>query len=102
MSTAANGPVITSYAHAPAKSIAVGDITYAYRELGPKEDIPVIFFVHLAATLDNWDPRIVDPIAEKRHVITFDQRGIGASTGVVPSTIEEAADHAYEFITALG
>jgi pimeloyl-ACP methyl ester carboxylesterase len=58
--------------------------------------------VHLAATLDNWDPRIVDAIAKTRHVITFDQRGVGASTGRVPDTIEEAADHAYEFITALG
>ncbi|MBS3179321.1 MULTISPECIES: alpha/beta fold hydrolase [unclassified Pseudoclavibacter] len=102
MSTASNEPVVTSYALAPAKSITVGGISYAYRELGPREDIPVIFFVHLAATLDNWDPRIVDPIAQKRHVITFDQRGVGASTGTVPRTIEEAADHAYEFITALG
>ena len=25
--------------------------------------MPVVFFVHLAATLDNWDPRIIDPIA---------------------------------------
>ena len=62
----------------------------------------MVFFVHLAATLDNWDPRIVDPIAKNRHVITFDQRGVGASTGKVPATLEEAADHAYEFITALG
>ena len=77
-------------------------MSYAYRELGPKDGIPVVFFVHLAATLDNWDPRIVDPIAKHRHVITFDQRGVGASTGEVPDTIEEAADHAYEFITALG
>ena len=58
--------------------------------------------MHLAATLDNWDPRIVDDIAKNRHVIAFDQRGVGASTGKVPDTIEEAADHAYEFITALG
>lgn len=77
-------------------------MTYAYRELGPKGGVPVVFFVHLAATLDNWDPRIVDPIAEKRHVITFDQRGVGASTGEVPDTIEAAADHAYELIAALG
>jgi pimeloyl-ACP methyl ester carboxylesterase len=95
-------PVITSYAEAPAVTVTVGDTTYAYRELGPKNGIPVVFFVHLAANLDNWDPRIVDPIAKNRHVITFDQRGVGASTGKVPDTIEEAADHAYEFITALG
>jgi pimeloyl-ACP methyl ester carboxylesterase len=102
MSTASNEPLITSYAEAPARAVTTAGTTYAYRELGPKGGIPVIFFVHLAATLDNWDPRIVDAIAKNRHVITFDQRGVGASTGTVPGTIEEAADHAYEFITALG
>ena len=102
MSTSSHEPVITSYADAPARTVTAGGTTYAYRELGPKGGIPVVFFVHLAATLDNWDPRIIDPIAKNRHVITFDQRGVGASTGEVPDTIEEAADHAYEFITALG
>jgi pimeloyl-ACP methyl ester carboxylesterase len=101
-SSCSNEPVITSYAEAPARTVTAGGTTYAYRELGPKGGIPVVFFVHLAATLDNWDPRIVDPIAKNRHVITFDQRGVGASTGEVPDTIQEAADHAYEFITALG
>ena len=102
MSTSSNEAVITSYAEAPARTITTGGTTYAYRELGPKGGIPVVFFVHLAATLDNWDPRIIDAIAKSRYVITFDQRGVGASTGEVPGTIEEAADHAYEFITALG
>lgn len=97
-----HGPVITSYAEAPTRTLTTGGVSYAYRELGPRGGIPVVFFVHLAATLDNWDPRIVDPIAQTRHVITFDQRGVGASTGTVPATLEEAADHAYEFITALG
>src|SRR5688500_13423127 len=101
MGNSSSSPVITSYAEALTRSVTVGDTTYAYRELGPKGGIPVVFFVHLAATLDNWDPRIVDPIAKNRHVITFDQRGVGASTGVVPETIDEAADHAYEFVTAL-
>ena len=101
MSTSSE-PVITSYAQAPARTVTAGGVTYAYRELGPKGGIPVVFFVHLAATLDNWDPRIVDPIAQGRHVITFDQRGVGASSGRVPKTIEEAADDAYTFIKALG
>jgi len=95
-------PVITSYAQAPARTVTAGGVTYAYRELGPKGGIPVVFFVHLAATLDNWDPRIVDPIAQGRHVIAFDQRGVGASSGSVPKTIEEAADDAFTFIKALG
>jgi len=102
MSTTPNEPSVTSYAEAPAKTITTNGVRYAYRELGPKGGIPVVFFVHLAATLDNWDPRIIDPIAQHRHVITFDQRGVGASSGAVPPTLEEAADDAYDFITALG
>ena len=95
-------PAITSYAKALAKTVTAGGVTFAYRELGPKGGVPVVFFVHLAATLDNWDPRIVDAISKTRHVITFDQRGVGASSGTVPDTLEEAADDAYTFITALG
>jgi len=97
-----NEPVITSYAKAPARTVTAGGTTYAYRELGPKGGIPVVFFVHLAATLDNWDPRIIDPIAKGRHVIAFDNRGVGASTGRVPDSVEAMADDAYTFITALG
>ena len=100
--TTPHEPVITSYANAPARTVTAGGVTFAYRELGPKGGVPVVFFVHLAATLDNWDPRIVDPIAKNRHVITFDNRGVGASTGQVPDSIEAMADDAYTFITALG
>jgi pimeloyl-ACP methyl ester carboxylesterase len=97
-----NESVVTSYAKAQTRSITADGVTYAYRELGPRGGVPVVFFVHLAATLDNWDPRIIDPIATNRHVITFDQRGVGASTGQVPDSIEAMADDAYTFIEALG
>ncbi len=102
MSTANTEPVITSYAQAPTRTIAAGGVSFAYRELGPKGGIPVIFFVHLAATLDNWDPRIIDPIAKNHHVIAFDNCGVGASTGQVPDTVEAMADDAFTFIVALG
>lgn len=62
----------------------------------------MIFLTHLAANLDNWDPRLVDGIAAKHHVITFDNRGVGASTGRVPATIEAMAKDAITFIRALG
>lgn len=97
-----NDPVITSYKDAPARTVKAGDVTFAYRELGPKGGVPVVFFVHLAATLDNWDPRVIDPIAAKRHVIAFDNRGVGASTGEVPDTVEAMADDAATFVDALG
>jgi pimeloyl-ACP methyl ester carboxylesterase len=94
--------VITSYKDAPTRTITAGGVTYAYRELGPKTGIPVVFLVHLAGTMDNWDPAIIDPIASGHHVITFDNRGIGASTGAVPDTVEAMAEDAATFIKALG
>ena len=97
-----NETVVTSYAKAPARTVTAGGVTYAYRELGPKGGVPVVFFVHLAATLDNWDPRIIDPIAKDHHVIAFDNRGVGASSGKVPGSVEAMADDAYAFISALG
>lgn len=93
---------IRSYRDAPARTISAGGVDFAYRELGPTGGIPVVFFVHLAAVLDNWDPRIIDPIAAQHHVIAFDNRGVGASTGQVPLSVEAMADDAYTFITALG
>ena len=87
---------------APTKFQKVGDIRFAYREVGAASGVPVIFLNHLAATLDNWDPRIIDPIAKDHYVITFDNRGVGASTGQVPDSIEAMADDAYTFIRVLG
>ena len=100
--SASNEPAITSYAKAPARTLVANGARYAYRELGPKGGVPVVFFVHLAATLDNWDPRIVDPIARDHHVIAFDHRGVGASTGTVPDSVEAMAEDAYDFVRALG
>lgn len=93
---------IPAYRDAPARTVHAGGVTFAYRELGPVGGVPVVFLVHLAAVLDNWDPRIVDAIAARHHVIAFDNRGVGASSGEVPLSIEAMADDAYTFITALG
>jgi pimeloyl-ACP methyl ester carboxylesterase len=92
----------TSYKNAPTRTVSAGGVDFAYRELGPKTGTPVIFLTHLAANLDNWDPRVVDGIATKHHVITFDNRGVGASSGTVPDTIEAMANDALTFIRALG
>ena len=99
---ASNNGTILAYKDAPTRTITASGVSYAYRELGPKGGIPVVFFVHLAANLDNWDPRIIDPISRDHHVITFDNRGVGGSSGEVPDTIEAMADDAATFIKALG
>jgi pimeloyl-ACP methyl ester carboxylesterase len=92
----------TPYQDAPTRTIAAGGVTFAYRELGPTTGVPVIFLTHLAAVLDNWDPRVVDGIAARHHVITFDNRGVGATTGTTPDTIQAMAADAVTFIRALG
>ena len=92
-----------TYIHAPNKSIRTANgITYVYRELGEKIGIPIVFFTHLSANLDNWDPRIIDGIAKQHWVITFDNTGVGLSSGQVPGTIKEMAEDAIDFIKALG
>ena len=98
----ARNDVVRSYQDAPTRTIAAGGVNFAYRELGPKTGVPVVFFVHLAGTLENWDPAVIDPIAAEHQVITFDNRGVGASTGAVPDTIEAMAEDAVTFIKALG
>jgi pimeloyl-ACP methyl ester carboxylesterase len=98
----ARNDVVTSYQDASTRTIAAGGVTFAYRELGPTTGVPVIFLTHLAAVLDNWDPRVVDAIAAKHHVIIFDNRGVGATTGRTPDTIQAMAKDAVTFIRALG
>lgn len=85
------------------QTIMAGDVSFAYRELGKQNGgTPVVFLVHLAAVLDNWDPRIMDGIAAKHHVIAFDNRGIGASSGSPSNSMEQMADDAITFIKAKG
>jgi pimeloyl-ACP methyl ester carboxylesterase len=98
----ARDDVVKSFASAPTRTVSAGGVDFAYRELGPATGVPVVFLHHLAAVLDNWDPRVVDGIAAKHRVITFDNRGVGASTGSTPDTIEAMARDAVTFIHALG
>src|SRR5207248_5020338 len=44
----------------------------------------------------------VDGIAAKHRVITFDNRGVGATDGSTPTSVEQMARDAVNFIRALG
>jgi pimeloyl-ACP methyl ester carboxylesterase len=94
--------VITTYKDAPTKTVNIDGTRFAYRQLGPDDGTPVIFLNHLGAVLDNWDPRVVDGIAARHRVITFDNRGIGASKGRTPPSVAAMARDAVAFIRALG
>jgi pimeloyl-ACP methyl ester carboxylesterase len=51
---------------------------------------------------DNWDPRVVDGFAAAHRMITFDNRGVGASSGAPAASIEQMAKDAITFIKAVG
>jgi pimeloyl-ACP methyl ester carboxylesterase len=79
---------------------AESGIEYAYRELGDSE-APVVLLQHFRGNLDNWDPALIDDLAADRRVITFDNVGVGGTSGLTPSTIEAMAHGAIDFIQAM-
>ena len=83
--------------------VTVGGNQIAYRELSKgKSEYPLVMLVHLAAVLDNWDPKLLDFIAQEHHVIVIDLPGVGASQGKVADTIPGMASQTVEIIKALG
>jgi pimeloyl-ACP methyl ester carboxylesterase len=86
----------------PTRTVDVGGVEFAYRELGTGSDVPVVFLHHFTAVLDDWDPGVIDGIAAHHRVIAFDNRGVGATGGSVPHTVEEMGRDAIAFIRALG
>lgn len=81
--------------------VARGSHKFAYREMGNKTGRPLLLLNHLSATLDNWDPALIDELSQNRWIIVFDNSGIGLSNGTVPTKIEEMADEVAYFIEAL-
>lgn len=92
-----------TWKNVPTRTISAGGVQFAYRELGTENPgPPVVFLIHLAAVLDNWDPRVVDGFAAAHRVIAFDNRGVGASSGAPATSMEEMARDAITFIKAMG
>jgi pimeloyl-ACP methyl ester carboxylesterase len=89
------------YLTAPNRVIsAANGIDYAYRQVG--DGTPALVLLqHFRGNLDNWDPALIDALARDRRVVTFDNAGVGASTGTTPSTIEQMARDAIAFLEAL-
>lgn len=92
-----------SYKAAPTQFItAANGIKFAYRRMGEKKAVPIIWFNHLTANLDNADPSIMDALAAEHEIISFDYRGVGSSSGVDARSIQEMAADGVAFIDALG
>ena len=92
---------IVSYSDASTQGVLAGNgIEYAYRDLGVG-DVPLVLLQHFRGNLDNWDPALVDALAADRRVVTFDNVGVGGTTGRTPNTIEAMAHDAIAFLEAM-
>ena len=82
---------------------AANGIDYAYRDTGPGASggVPLVLFQHFRGNLDSWDPALIDTLASARRVVTFDNAGVGGSTGTTPNTVEQMAHDAIAFIAAM-
>ena len=92
---------ILKYADAPTQYIDAEGVRYAYRSLGKQSGTPLVCLQHFTGTLDNWDPIIINGLAQERPVITIDNAGIGNSGGTTPDNAQDMAKIAIKIIDAL-
>ena len=83
------------------KTVPVGDITIAWKEAGSGETL--ILITGSGSTMDMWDTRMVNQLAQHYRVIAFDNRGMGNSTSSDRDyTIRLFANDTAAFMDALG
>jgi len=81
---------------------AANGVDYAYRDTGGGENAPpLVLLQHFRGNLDSWDPALIDALGAARRVVTFDNAGVGGSTGTTPDTIEQMARDAITFVDAM-
>ena len=85
----------------PTQFVSAGDVRFAYRRFGKPSGTPLVFLQHFRGSMDNWDPALLNGFAQDRTVITFDNAGIGFSSGEVPDNVAAMAQHALDFLDAL-
>jgi pimeloyl-ACP methyl ester carboxylesterase len=91
-----------TFAELPNKRIsAASGVEYAYREVGASS-VPLVLLQHFRGNLDSWDPALVDELATWRKVVTFDNVGVGGTSGATPSSVWEMAHGAIAFADAMG
>src|SRR6187200_205950 len=94
-------PPTSAYLAAPTKmTSAANGIDYMYREIGKKTPA-LVLLQHFRGNLDNWDPALVDALAMDRRVVTFDNVGVGATTGRTPNTVQAMARGTIAFLEAV-
>src|SRR5256885_10585365 len=81
--------------------VSGGEVRCAYRRFGNPSATPLVFLQHFRGSMDNWDPALLNGFAKDRTVITFDNAGVGFSSGEVPDNVAAMARDALDFLDAL-
>jgi pimeloyl-ACP methyl ester carboxylesterase len=101
-----NQPVSTTGSQLTAenRSVEIDRESFVYRRFGNADTDapPLVCLQHFRGNLDNWDPALVDRLARDREVILLANRGVGASTGVVPDNVPDMTRDVLRFVDALG
>ncbi|MFC7380509.1 alpha/beta fold hydrolase [Brevundimonas sp. GCM10030266] len=98
----ASASVAETWSTTPSRTVEAAGTTFAYRRLGSGGGLPLVMLNHWGATLDNFDPRILDGLAQNRTLFALDYRGVGASGGDAPLTVAETATDVLAVLKALG
>jgi hypothetical protein len=57
----------TTSARTPTRHLDVDGVRFSYREsMGDAAGVPLVLLHHFTATMDDWDPRVLDGIATEK------------------------------------
>ncbi len=77
----------------------VNGVDIAWRSHGSGR--PLLMLNRFRGAMGDWDPALIEALAREHRVITFDNAGVAASSGSVPSSLSGAAEFAIGLADAL-
>ncbi len=90
-----------SIVSAPVRTAATQLGAVAYRTTG--NGPPLVLITGYSGTMQNWDPRFVDALAQHYRVVIFDNAGIGPTAALpAPLSIDAMANQTSALISTLG
>ena len=99
--TTAPVPGAVSITSAPVRTVATRLGTVAYRAVGSGP--PLVLVMGYGGTMETWDPRLVNALAQRYRVVIFDNAGLGGTAALpAPLSIDAMANQTSALITALG
>jgi pimeloyl-ACP methyl ester carboxylesterase len=93
-------PDTVSVVSAPVQTEETKLGTVGYRSVGSGP--PLVLITGFSGTMEGWDRRLVDALAEHRRVVMLDNAGIGKTAALPSLTIDAMANQTSALMRALG